>query len=113
MRVFTWFQKKQLTPAINEIAIPEPLPGNDGEPAPVQKWKEYQFSLSTPVNPDELFPLFQDTGVRLSNIHFELNGGTFSYSQKVIFMRPGKLLIIPSIFFFSVFHLQQHNLLSQ
>ncbi|MGK3446165.1 type 4b pilus protein PilO2, partial [Escherichia coli] len=42
-------------PAINEIAIPEPLPGNDGEPAPVQKWKEYQFSLSTPVNPDELF----------------------------------------------------------
>ncbi len=34
MRVFTWFQKKQLTPAINEIAIPEPLPGNDGEPAP-------------------------------------------------------------------------------
>ncbi len=82
MRVFTWFQKKQLTPAINEIAIPEPLPGNDGEPAPVQKWKEYQFSLSTPVNPDELFPLFQDTGVRLSNIHFELNGGTFSYSSE-------------------------------
>ncbi|EJX4705281.1 type 4b pilus protein PilO2, partial [Salmonella enterica subsp. enterica serovar Anatum] len=82
MRVFTWFQKKQLTPAINEIAIQEPLPGNDGEPAPVQKWKEYQFSLSTPVNPDELFPLFQDTGVRLSNIHFELNGGTFSYSSE-------------------------------
>ncbi|OJO38925.1 type 4b pilus protein PilO2 [Escherichia coli] len=82
MRVFTWFQKKQLTPAINEIAIPEPLPGNDGEPAPVQKWKEYQFSLSTPVNPDELFPLFQDTGVRLSNIHFELNGGNFSYSSE-------------------------------
>ncbi len=74
--------EKQLTPAINEIAIPEPLPGNDGEPAPVQKWKEYQFSLSTPVNPDELFPLFQDTGVRLSNIHFELNGGTFSYSSE-------------------------------
>ncbi|HBT4578800.1 TPA: type 4b pilus protein PilO2 [Klebsiella pneumoniae] len=82
MRVFTWFQKKQLTPAINEIAIPEPLPGNDGEPAPVQKWKEYQFSLSTPVNPDEFFPLLQDTGVRLSNIHFELNGGTFSYSSE-------------------------------
>ena len=82
MRVFTWFQKKQLTPAINETAIPEPLPGNDGEPAPVQTWKEYQFSLSTPVNPDELFPLFQDTGVRLSNIHFELNGGTFNYTTE-------------------------------
>nr|MDM9160093.1 hypothetical protein [Escherichia coli] len=30
----------------------------------------------------QLFPLFQDTGVRLSNIHFELNGGTFSYSSE-------------------------------
>ncbi|MEG3707033.1 type 4b pilus protein PilO2, partial [Escherichia coli] len=82
MRLFTWFQKKQETPAINEIAIPEPFPGNDGEPAPVQKWKQYQFSLSTPLNPDELFPLFQDTGVPLSNMHFELNGGTLSYSSE-------------------------------
>lgn len=82
MRVLTWFQKKQLTPTINEIAIPEPLPGNDGAPAPVQKWKEYQFSLSGPVNPDDLFPLFQDTGIRLSNVHFELNGGTFSYTTE-------------------------------
>lgn len=82
MRVFTWFQKKQLTPTINEIAIPAPLPGNDGKPAPVQKWKEYQFSLSTPVHPDELFPLLQDTGVRLSHIHFELNGGIFSYTTE-------------------------------
>ncbi|MGS9202772.1 type 4b pilus protein PilO2, partial [Salmonella enterica subsp. enterica serovar Infantis] len=48
--------------------------------APFQNLKEYQFSLSTLLNPVLLFHLFQDTGVRLSNIHFELNGGTFSYS---------------------------------
>ncbi|EAV1604957.1 pilus assembly protein PilO, partial [Salmonella enterica] len=82
MRVLTWFQERQITPSVNETAIPEPLPGNDGEPAPVQKWREYQFSVSTPLNPDELFRVFQDTGVRISNIHFKLNGGTFSYTTE-------------------------------
>ncbi|EAN2415144.1 pilus assembly protein PilO, partial [Salmonella enterica] len=82
MRVLTWFQERQITPSVNETAIPEPLPGNDGEPAPVQKWREYQFSVSTPLNPDELFRVFQDTGVRISSIHFKLNGGTFSYTTE-------------------------------
>lgn len=82
MRVLTWFQERQITPSVNETAIPEPLPGNDGEPAPVQNWREYQFSVSTPLNPDELFRVFQDTGVRISSIHFKLNGGTFSYTTE-------------------------------
>ncbi|EGN2386173.1 type 4b pilus protein PilO2, partial [Salmonella enterica] len=82
MRVLTWFQERQITPSVNETAIPEPLLGNDGEPAPVQNWREYQFSVSTPLNPDELFRVFQDTGVRISSIHFKLNGGTFSYTTE-------------------------------
>ncbi|EGT2786621.1 type 4b pilus protein PilO2 [Salmonella enterica subsp. enterica serovar Carmel] len=49
---------------------------------PVQNWREYQFSVSTPLNPDELFRVFQDTGVRISSIHFKLNGGTFSYTTE-------------------------------
>lgn len=82
MRVLTWFQERQITPSVNETAIPEPLLGNDGEPAPVQNWREYQFSVSTPLNPDELFRVFQDTGVRISSIHFKLNGSTFSYTTE-------------------------------
>lgn len=82
MRVFTWFQKKQIIPTINEIVIPEPLPGNDGEQSPIQKWKEYQFNFSTSVNPDDLFSLFQYDGVRLSNVNFELNDGVINYTAE-------------------------------
>lgn len=76
MQVKPRFQKKNAGPLIrnshtgfiNVMMVNQP---------PVQKWKEYQTSSSTPVNPD--------IDVLSNNIHFEFNGGTFVIPQKVIF----------------------------
>lgn len=82
MRVLSWFQRKQVTPAIDEVVMPDPLPGDDGKPAPVQTWRDYHFTLSGPQSPERLFHGLADTGIRLSSIRFELNGSAYTYTTE-------------------------------
>ncbi|EJF5840313.1 type 4b pilus protein PilO2 [Salmonella enterica] len=88
MRVLSWFQRKQVSPAIDEVVMPDPLPGDnadagaDGGPAPVQTWRDYHFTLSGPQSPDRLFHGLADTGIRLSSVRFELNGSAFTYTTE-------------------------------
>ncbi|ECC3917807.1 pilus assembly protein PilO, partial [Salmonella enterica subsp. diarizonae] len=82
MRVLSWFQRKQVTPAIDEVVMPDPLPGDDGKPAPVQTWRDYHFTLSGPQSPERLFHGLADTGIRLSSVRFELNGSAYTYTTE-------------------------------
>lgn len=82
MRVLSWFQRKQVTPAIDEVVMPDPLPGDDGKPAPVQTWRDYHFTLSGPQSPERLFHGLADTGIRLGSVRFELNGSAYTYTTE-------------------------------
>lgn len=84
VRMLSWFQRKQVSPALNEIPAPEPPPGaeTDGEPVPVQDWREYQFSFSSLLSPVFIFHEMPDTGIRLTSVRFELNGSAFNYTTE-------------------------------
>lgn len=84
VRIFSWFQHKQVSPTLNEIPAPEPPPGTetDGEPVPIQDWREYQFSFTSLLSPLFIFNEIQDTGIRLTSIRFDLNGSAFNYTTE-------------------------------
>ncbi|EDW9825407.1 type 4b pilus protein PilO2 [Salmonella enterica] len=85
IRMLSWFQRKQVSPALNEIPAPEPSPPGaetDGEPVPVQDWREYQFSFSSLLSPVFIFHEMPDTGIRLTSVRFELNGSAFNYTTE-------------------------------
>ena len=82
MRVLSWFQRRQVMLNFSETPPALILPGKEGEPLPIQDWKEYAFNFSGPLPPALLFNGIDDTGLRLTRVKFELNGSAFSYTTE-------------------------------
>ncbi|KFX11081.1 PilO type IV pilus biogenesis protein [Pectobacterium atrosepticum ICMP 1526] len=82
MRVLSWFQRRQVMLNFSETPPALILPGKEGEPLPIQDWKEYAFNFSGPVPPALLFHGIDDTGLRLTRVKFELSGSTYSYTTE-------------------------------
>lgn len=55
--------------SFSEVTPPETAPGTKSD-VPVQTWREYTFSVTTPLRPELLFTGVDDTGLRLSSIGF-------------------------------------------
>jgi len=82
MRLLSWFQRRQVMLSITEAPQPPGLPGKNGEPPPVQDWKDYTFTFTGQMPPATLFDGMDYTGVRLTRVTFELNGSAFSYTTE-------------------------------
>lgn len=82
MHLLSWFQRRQIMLSITEAPQPPVLPGRNGEPPPVQDWKDYTFIFTGQMPPATLFDGMDYTGIRLTRVTFELNGSAFSYTTE-------------------------------
>lgn len=82
MRFISHLQRRNLDVKFTEVKPPPVAPGEE-KITPVQDWREFNFSVSSRLQPERLLQDFDATGLRLSSLSITMSPqGQFDYTMK-------------------------------